>query len=134
MSEILKKMPSSTRHRVIYGIGIGNSVGFGRLCFLGKAKEPKKVEYLGEEREKRIFASALEKAKEELERLYGIKVLTFSADISAGVAFRLLKHFELGVRGGIGTEYNLTNAITLISGISVISLVKISSAASSSPV
>ena len=70
MSEILKKMPSSTRHRVIYGIGIGNSVGFGRLCFVGKAKEHKKVEYLGEEREKRIFASALEKAKEESRNLY----------------------------------------------------------------
>ena len=49
---------------------------------------------------------------------------TYSADISAGVAFRLLKHFELGVRGGIGTEYNLTNAITLISGISGTSATK----------
>ena len=70
MSEILKKMPSATRHRVIYGIGIGNSVGFGRLSFVGKAKEPEKLEYLGEEREKRSFAAAIEKAKEESRELY----------------------------------------------------------------
>ena len=71
MSEMLKKVPSATRHRVIYGIGIGNSVGFGRLHFVGKEKVKEKIEYLGEEREKRIFAAAIEKAKEESRALYG---------------------------------------------------------------
>ena len=71
MSEMLKKTPSFTRHKVIYGIGIGNSVGFGRLHFVGKEKVKEKIEYLGEEREKRIFAAAIEKAKEESRALYG---------------------------------------------------------------
>ena len=84
MSEKVKKTPSAARHRVIYGIGIGNSVGFGRLCFVGKAKEPEKLEYLGEEREKRIFASALEKAKEESRTLYS-KILESAGREAASI-------------------------------------------------
>ena len=36
--------------------------------------------------------SKLEKAKEELEKAYGIRVLALQADISAGAAMRLCQH------------------------------------------
>ena len=87
MSETLKKMPSATRHRVIYGIGIGNSVGFGRLCFVGKKREEEKREFLGEEREKRSFAAALDRAKEESRELY--RRMLHSAGREAAAIFEI---------------------------------------------
>lgn len=72
MSEALKKAaPRGSRHKVIYGIGIGNSVGFGLLDFLDREEKKEKItEFLGEEREKKSFAAALDRAKEESRELY----------------------------------------------------------------